>query len=245
MRPLFSAPRQPYRVYSEEEFLAAEDWCEPLETEPAIPASGDCAPRPWGRAVVCAALSAVVVAMTGVVVMNEARSKAGSGPRFASRRVLPRLPFESSSTNWLPTDRAASSGDVHRRLSAGRASAMARPVAGHGEHVSPPLAVHTHTSIQTHTSIRSQPSPVARAVVPMPAATREEGTASTGITVPATVAAETGTAGTVPAATTTPVAASVTTATHATAPAPTATTAMAASDTTPARGASSEFGFER
>jgi hypothetical protein len=211
MRLLFPAPRQPYRVYSEEEFLAAEDWCESVEAEPALAAGGECAPRPWGRAVVLVALSAVVAAVTGVVAMNEARSRAGSGRRFASRRIVPGLPREDHATSSLPTGRGSYGGEPSRRLRAGWASATARPVAERDAHVLPRLAAHT--------SVHSQPRPPERAAISATAATR-------------TV---TGTPAMAPATTSTPVAL----------PAATATTAMAASDAASARGASSEFGFER
>ncbi len=246
MRSLLRAPRQPYRVYFEEEFLAAEDWCEPVEAEPAVTASEKCAPRPWGRAVVLVALSAVVVAVTGVVAMNEARSRAGSGRRFASRRIVPRLPREDHATSSLPTGRGSSDGNVSRRLSAGWASATARPVAERDAHVLPRLAAHT--------SIHSQPRPPERAAISAPAAPRTvTGTPATvpaAITTPATTPAETApaetaTAETAPAATATPSTVPATTSTPGAPPVATATTAMAASDAASARGASSEFGFER
>jgi hypothetical protein len=192
MRPLLPAPRQLYRVYSEEEFLAAEDWPEPVEAESACAAIGEFGARPWGRAVVLAALCTVVVAVAGVVMMNETRSRVGSGRRFVSRRVVPRLPREDHATSSLPTDRETSGGDVSRRPNVGRASATARSVAERHANVSPPLAAHT--------SIRSQSPPAARAAISAPAAaptvTGTPATVKAGITAPATEPAATATVAT-------------------------------------------------
>jgi hypothetical protein len=60
-------PRQVYRVYSEEEFLAAEDWS--LEPPAEGPSSS-----PWGRVAGIAALTGAVAMVVGVVVMSESRS---------------------------------------------------------------------------------------------------------------------------------------------------------------------------
>ncbi len=169
MRPLLPAARQLYRVYSEEEFLAVEDWSEPGEVEPLRAAIGECGPRPWGRTVVLAVLSLVAVAVTGVVAMNEARSRAGSGRRFASRRFVPRLPSQGLSTSPLTINRGASGGGSRRRLSSGRALATGRPIAERPTHASPPPAAHTFT--------RSQPHPSAVPPTP-PAATATAATAA-------------------------------------------------------------------
>jgi hypothetical protein len=176
MRPVSHAPRQPYRLYSEAEFLAAEDWPEPVEAEPAFAAIGEYGPRPWGRAVALAALCAVAVAVTGVVAMHEARSRAGSGRRSASRRLLPRPPREGRPTSSLPTERGASGGDRRRRSPAGRAPVTVRPVAERHGQLSPPPAAHTFT--------RSRPA-LARAAISAPATTGTTVTAPVEITAPA------------------------------------------------------------
>lgn len=217
MRTLLPAPRQPYRVYSEEEFLAAEDWPEPVDAEPACASIAARGMRPWGRAVALAAFCVVAVAVTGAVAMNEVRSRAGSGRRLASRRIVSRLPREGHALSSPPTaGRGASGGVAGRRLSAGWASAAARSVAEHDTHVVPRLAAHT--------SVRSQPGSAGRAAISAPAAT------STATDTPATV----------PAAIAIPAAPPVETAS-----AETATAATGAADTASVRGAGSEFGFER
>ena len=246
MRTLLPAPRQPYRVYSEEEFLAAEDWPEPVDGEPACASIGARGTRPWGRVVALAAFCAVAVAVTGVVAMNEARFRAGSGRRFASRRIVPRLPREGHALSSPPAGRRWSGGDASRRLSAGWASATARPVAERNAHVVPRLAAHTF--------IHSQPRPAGRAAISAPAATPtatgSSATVPAAITTPAAplaemAPAETATAETAPAAAVIPATVPATTSTPAEPPTATATAATAASNTTSERGAGSEFGFER
>ena len=215
MRHLLPAPRQPYRVYSEEEFLAAEDWPEPVDAEPACASIGARGTRPWGRVVALAAFCAVAVAVTGAVAMNEVRSRAGSGRRLASRRIVSRLPREGHALSSLPTaGRGASGGVAGRRLSAGWASAAARPAPEHDTRVVPRLTAHTY--------IHSQTRRAGQAAISAPAAT------STATDTPATAPAA------IPAAP--PV---------ETASAETATAATGAADTASARGAGSEFGFER
>ncbi len=83
---LRSAPRQAYRIYSEEEFLAAEDW--QVEAEPEFALLGQSPqrePRRWGRLAALAALTSVVTAVIGVVALNATRSKPESNRGFAGR----------------------------------------------------------------------------------------------------------------------------------------------------------------
>jgi hypothetical protein len=72
---LRSAPRQAYRIYSEEEFLAAGDW--------QVEAAPRREPKRWGRLAALAALASVVAAVVGVIVLNATRSKSESDRRFA------------------------------------------------------------------------------------------------------------------------------------------------------------------
>lgn len=97
---LRSTPRQAYRIYSEEEFLAADDWqveAEPgygSEPEPAREVEPEFAllgqhrprsPRPWGTLAALAALTSAMVAVVGVVALNATRSQPHGDRRFAAR----------------------------------------------------------------------------------------------------------------------------------------------------------------
>ncbi len=85
VRTLRKPPRQVYRIYSEEEFLRAEDW--PAEAELDHAAIGDREPRSWGRVVGIAALIAAVASVAGIVTMSEVRSRVGSDRRSVGRRI--------------------------------------------------------------------------------------------------------------------------------------------------------------
>lgn len=86
-----SKPPQAYRIYSEEEFLAAEDW--QVEAEPEFALLGRASPRHqprrWGGLAALVALTTAAVAIVGVVALNATRSKPQSDRRIAARRGSP------------------------------------------------------------------------------------------------------------------------------------------------------------
>ncbi len=93
---LRSAPRPAYRMYSEEEFLAAEDW--PVETESEFALVGQASPRRreskrWGALAALAALPCVIAAVVGVVALNATRTKPRSSRRVAARGGSPPEPL--------------------------------------------------------------------------------------------------------------------------------------------------------
>jgi hypothetical protein len=146
-----SAPRQVYRVYTEEEFLAAEDWS--MEAEPDFAPIPDGEPRPRGRVAAVAALTAVVAAVVGVVAISGARFSAGIDPRFASRRIAPTPPREDRWTRSLPADRGSSGVGMRRRRRIRQAStAIRRAAERHALRAAapPPLVAHTYVSSQSH-----------------------------------------------------------------------------------------------
>ena len=106
---LRSAPRQAYRIYSEEEFLAAEDW--QVEAEPELALLGQAdrqrGPRRWGRVAVLAALASVLATVVGVVALNATRSRSESARGFAGRITArgrsPRIVADRSSIRPLDT----------------------------------------------------------------------------------------------------------------------------------------------
>ncbi|HWX44644.1 MAG TPA: hypothetical protein VNY52_04900 [Solirubrobacteraceae bacterium] len=80
MNTLRRPSRQVYRVYSEEEFLAAEDWCD--EPEP-VGVDFATSSGPWGRLAGVAALSVTFAALLSVVAIDVIRSSPHSGKRIA------------------------------------------------------------------------------------------------------------------------------------------------------------------
>ncbi len=103
-----SAPRQAYRIYSEEEFLAAEDW--QVEPEPEFALLGRVGqqrrPTQWGRLATLAALTSVVGAVVGVVALHATRSRPESDRRFADGGIaLP--PTRAGSPQEIVADRSS------------------------------------------------------------------------------------------------------------------------------------------
>jgi hypothetical protein len=70
--------RPVYRLYSEEEFLAAADWSGEIATEEwALDAPAGTEPSTWGRVAGVAALTGALAVVAGVVVVSASRSPAG------------------------------------------------------------------------------------------------------------------------------------------------------------------------
>ena len=246
-----SAPRQAYRIYSEEEFLAAEDW--QVAAEPGRPAR----PGPTTRAEARGAASAGSRRWppasrrwsqwwrsTGVAAIV-------AGRRFASRRIVRlrclakidrracrctsrRSPAEIVVVDRAPRRRFALRPSAANRGRRPSVSAVARSRSPRTAQW-PPITGAMHVSAPAAT-------PVAAATAP---------TAAPSAATPATAAATavtTATPTTAPSAATPTTAATtaVTTATPAAATASTPVAATTATAATPAtRGAVAEFGFER
>jgi hypothetical protein len=183
------APRQAYRIYSEEEFLAAEDWqaevvtgvgVEPAsEFEPEFALLGQAGPRRepkrWGGLAALAALTSVVAAVVGVVALNATRSKPQSNRRTAAR---------GSSSPEIVADRPSIRRlDTPPRKHIRRASVVVRRVPEHR-----PLPV-GRPLISERPYLPPEPS--------SPAPTSTPGSASTPLSVKAT--APTATVATAPA----------------------------------------------
>ncbi|MGH2855083.1 MAG: hypothetical protein ACRDLF_12935 [Solirubrobacteraceae bacterium] len=165
MTLLGRAPREAYRVYSEEEFFAVEDWL--VEAEPDVAAIGGREPRPWGRVAGIAALTAVVTAVAGVVAFNEVRSRAGTDRRLASRKAVPGPPGDAKSAHSPP------SGLAGRVLLA----------------AAPPVVAHTHVPLRSH------PAATPAVSAPVTAATPTAATAGAAATASATPTATTASTG--------------------------------------------------
>ena len=112
-----SPARQAYRIYSEEEFFAAEDW----QAEDELTLSGQKGPqrkpRQWGRFAALAALASVVAAVVGVVALNVTRSGSGSDRGFADVEIA-HLPTRARSPRGRPREIVADRLSI-RRLDAG------------------------------------------------------------------------------------------------------------------------------
>jgi len=180
--PLRSTPRQAYRIYSEEEFLAAEDW--QVEAEPEFALLGKASPRRvpkrWGGPAALAALTTAVVAVVGVVALNATRSNPQSNRRIAARRGSP---------PEIVADRPSIRAPVVRlRKPTRRAPVALRRVT---EHRPPPVG---RPPISAHAYLRPEPPPPAPtpAQAPIPAPTPApvpvSAPASTKATATATVA---------------------------------------------------------
>ncbi len=225
---LRSAPRQAYRIYSEEEFLAAEDWQAEAEPVPGcepefalLGGAGQREPRRWGRLVAVAALASVVAAVVGVVALSATRSRPGNDRRFADGGITPAPSRARSPQGSAPVGIVAERSSVRSlykrpRPRIRRASPVVRPVAARRPRPvgRPPITAHPYLPPQP-------PPPAETASVPTTAATTATPTTATPTTAATTATPTTATAST-------PVA---------------ATTATAA--TPAARGADAEFGFER
>ncbi len=218
---LRSTPRQAYRIYSEEEFLAAEDWHG--EAEPEFALRGQAGrrreARRWGGFAAPMALASVVAAVVGVVALHVARSRSQSERGFAvGVATRGRSPAEI-----VAARSSAEPLDSPPRKRTRQGSVAVRRVAEHRPLPAnrPPRSAHPYRS--------SRPTPPAEAVsVP----TTPAGAAIS--TTAASTTAASGTAAPTPVTTATP--------TTATASTPAATATVAAS---PTRGAGAEFGFER
>jgi hypothetical protein len=226
------APRRVYRVYREEEFLAAEDRLREaaLEDWPDPPAAG---PSARGRVLGLAAMAGVLAAAAGVAAMLELRSTAttrialGPGGRGHSPQPAPGAPRA-----WRPIAR-----DMRRHGRERRVSQVHRRALAHGG--ARAVAQTSIPAVPAAADTRSQPD-----------AHRYEtdaaGAAATAGVPPATVpAAAPATAGVVPA---TVSAAAPATAGVPPATLPAAAPARASAATAagaPARPARPEFGFER
>jgi hypothetical protein len=228
---LRSAPRPVYRVYSEEEFLAAEDW--PSEPEPNRASIGQAIgrrePRRWGRVAAVAALSAFVAAVAGVVAVDKLRSRAGTDRRFAGGGIAPTAPRKYRPTQPLPIDRGSTEAGGHSpSASIPRSTSIpgstSAPVSGSGD-VSRRRRM--RPASPTIRRVAERHTVAARLAIAQTRAPSRSHPAATAAISPAVTAATTA-------------------ATGAAAVAP-ATTAAATATTEPATasGASSEFGFER
>jgi hypothetical protein len=232
-------PRQVYRLYTEEEFLNADDllgseWGEaPRDCSPI----GSSAPSPWGRRAGIAAAAALAL-VAGVVAIDELRHGAGGGRRSAGRmialgepgagRPAPLLGGRSSRTRAIgasrPLDRRAVGRSLRDRGRSPRTDAV-QPAA-------------RHAVAQAVADARSHPaSTTTRAATSVARSTAETPTAAS---APATMQAP-APAPTAPAPT-----ATVPTATVPNATAPTESTATAtATASSGARARRPEFGFEQ
>ncbi len=244
MTRLRSAPRRTYRIYSEEEFLAAEDVrveagigagsASELEPEFALlgPAGPRHKPKRWGGLAALVALTSVVAAVVGVVALNATRSKpridrgiaarGGSPPEIVADRPSMR-PLDAHPRKRLRrTSMAVRRVVEHRLFSAGRLSA-------HRYHPPWPTLPPRPTR---PTATASAPATPATPTIPATPAT-----SATPATPPAPVAAAPTTAATT---------AATTAVTTETATATAGTPVASATAVTPAaRGAGAEFGFER
>jgi hypothetical protein len=114
-----------YRIYSEEEFLAAEDWQGEAEPEFALlgQAGPQREPRRWGGLAALAALTSVVAAVVGVVALTATRSKPQGDRRIAARGgSSPEIVADRPSVRPL---------DAHPRKRLRRASVAVRRAAEH------------------------------------------------------------------------------------------------------------------
>jgi hypothetical protein len=251
------ASRRPvYRVYSEEEFLAAEEWdvealpaCgSALEPAPEFALLGQASPqfepRAWGRVAAVAALTTAAAVLVEVVAMNETRSTASTDRRFASRRVVSRAPFEDRLPRSSSTERGSVGGDMRRRQ---RQPATAiRPLATRRAPIHSRFAVHLSASSPAAKATTTTASVTAATIATAAPATAATASAAATRTATATPASAPTTATTV---TSSPTTATTVTSTAAAAPAPVATAAEVAERSTresaAVGGADSEFGFER
>jgi hypothetical protein len=216
-----SKPRQAYRVYSEEEFLAAEDW--QVEAEPEFALLGQASPRRqpkrWGGLAALAALTTAVVTVVGVVALNATRSKPQSNRRIAAREGSPpEIVANRPSTQPL---------GAPSRSPTRRASVLGRRIAGRGPRPvgRSPITAHPHRP--------PPPTPPADAASARATAASAATPATPSTTAPTTTAPTTA----VPPAVIAP--------TPSTATASTSATAATATAATPAGRADAEFGFER
>lgn len=233
MTLLRSAPRPAYRMYSEEEFLAAEDW--QVETESEFALVGQASPRRreskrWGALAALAALPCVIAAVVGVVALNATRTKPQSSRRVAARGGSPpETAADRPSVGWL-------GASLHKPTR--RVSGLVGRITGH--ELRPvdrlPITAHPH---------RPPPPTPPSATASAPTAVAPAATLATPSTTAPASTAPTSTAPTAAA----PTAAEPTTVTPATPAAATASTPVAATTETttpPAAGeADAEFGFER
>lgn len=180
--------RQAYHLYTEEEYLNAEDllgseWGEaPRDCSPV----GACAPSPWGRRAGIAALTASLAVVAGVVAIDELRH--GVGGESAGRMIA-----LGASAEKRPGDRSvAIDPEAPRPIDPGSASReMSRP----GQARRAPVTDHPGRRITEHVPA------VARAQIPSrsrPVATLA--TAPAGTAPAGTAPAGTGPAGTAPVA---------------------------------------------
>jgi hypothetical protein len=239
-------PRPGYRVYSEEEFLAAEECSGQDARDLAAGRStigGGGEARSRGRVAAAAALAAAATAMAGVVAMNAARSRAGTERRFAGAEadrgfaggVAPEAYGEGGSASSPTADRGSSDADPRRHPRARRASMAMRRVAERHPllALAPPRAAQVRSRL--HSAARTAISPAATAATAPPTpAVASSASATTPAPSPAAPSAAPASPATVSAAPASPASASA-------APAPTATAAA----TTTAGRARPEFGFER
>ncbi len=260
MMLLRSAPRQAYRIYSEEEFLAAEDW--QVEGEPEFATLGQARPRReskrWGGLAALAALASVAAAVAGVVALNATRTKPQSNRRIAARGGSPpkiiadRLSIRSpGAPPRTPTRRASV---LVRRITGSELRPAGRsPITAH-PHRPPqptpssatafaPTAATSATIPATPSTTAFAPTAATSATIPAtPSTTASAPTAATPATIPATPSTIAPTTTAPNTAATTAVAPATPTA--ATASTPVAATAVTATTPT-AGGADAEFGFEQ
>ncbi len=231
---LRSTPRPTYRIYSEEAFLAAEDWRGETAPELALHDRADPHRKPWRwrRVAVLAALTSVVAAVVGVVALNATRSRSPSDRRLAGGTAAPRRTPPEIVAQRPSRPRETRPGKPSRRASVpvGRVTKRDRRSRGRA-----PFGAHPHLPPPPAPPAEDASSPTTAANTTATTATPTTAAAST------PVVATSGTPTTATAST--PVAVAPGTPTTATASTPVA--ARAATAATPASGAGSEFGFER
>ncbi len=248
MTLLRSTPRQVYRIYSEEEFFAAEDWQADAQAEFALSGQEDPRrePRQWGRFAALAALASVVAAIVGVVALNAPRSGSGSDRRFADVG-LAQLRTRARPPRGRPREIVAGRLSI-RPLDAGPPKGY-HPGSGIYWEESPKHARRASASVRRVAERRPRPAgrlpssaPPYLPPQPAPAAETPVSVPAGAVTVSAEATARIGTAGTGAAGT-----ATAGTGTAGTGAAGTANAGTAAARTATAAvgGARSEFGFER
>jgi hypothetical protein len=182
---LRSTPRQAYRIYSEEEFLAAEDW--QVEAEPEFALLGHAGPRRepkrWGGLAALAALTSVVAAVVGVAALNATRSKPQSNRRIATRGGSPpEIVADRPSIRRLDTPprkhiRRASA--VVRRVPEHRPLPVGRPLSSERPYLPPepssPAPTSTPASASTPVSVKATAPTATMATTPAGGADAEFG----------------------------------------------------------------------
>jgi hypothetical protein len=181
MTLLRHSPRPVYRIYSEEEFLAAEDWGGEPET---VSAARSTSPGPWGRLVGVAALSVTFAALLGVFAFDVMRSPSHSRRRIALVSIAGGRPPQRQAPKILTTaprtlPLSSAARDTPRRTRAPRspqATARAARIAKLPAYTpSPPSPVEAAPAASEAVPAASEAVPVVTAAAPHPPARPEFG----------------------------------------------------------------------